>query len=55
MKDHTEIGVTAGASAPEILVKEVIELLEKEGAVLQENVSENPETIVFPLPKELRD
>lgn len=55
LKDHTEIGVTAGASAPEILVKEVIELLEKEGAVLQENVSENPETIVFPLPKELRD
>ena len=55
LKDHNDIGVTAGASAPEILVKEVIELLEKEGAVLQENLSENPETIVFPLPKELRD
>lgn len=55
LKDHTNIGVTAGASAPEILVKEVLELLAKEGAVLQENLSENPETIVFPLPKELRD
>lgn len=55
LKDHTNIGVTAGASAPEILVKEVLELLAKEGAVLQENMSENPETIVFPLPKELRD
>ncbi len=55
LKDHENIGVTAGASAPEILVKEVLELLAKEGAVLQENLSENPETIVFPLPKELRD
>lgn len=55
LKDHTNIGVTAGASAPEILVKEVLELLAKEGAILQENISENPETIVFPLPKELRD
>ena len=55
LKDHINIGVTAGASAPEILVKEVLELLAKEGAVLQENLSENPETIVFPLPKELRD
>lgn len=55
LKDHTNIGVTAGASAPEVLVKEVLELLAKEGAVLQENVTENPETIVFPLPKELRD
>jgi 4-hydroxy-3-methylbut-2-enyl diphosphate reductase len=55
LKNHTNIGVTAGASAPEILVKEVLELLAKEGAVLQENVTENPETIVFPLPKELRD
>lgn len=55
LSNHENIGVTAGASAPEILVKEVIDLLEKEGAVLQENLSENPETIVFPLPKELRD
>lgn len=55
LNGHENIGVTAGASAPEILVKEVIELLEKEGAVLQDNIAENPETIVFPLPKELRD
>jgi len=55
LNDHENIGVTAGASAPEILVKEVLELLAKEGAALQENVTENPETIVFPLLKELRD
>ena len=55
LEGHENIGVTAGASAPEILVKEVIELLEKEGAILQESIDENPETIVFPLPKELRN
>ncbi|ELV08074.1 4-hydroxy-3-methylbut-2-enyl diphosphate reductase [Wohlfahrtiimonas chitiniclastica SH04] len=55
LKDHDNIGVTAGASAPEVLVQEVIELLEKAGATLEHSIDENPETIVFPLPKELRD
>ena len=47
------IGLTAGASAPEILVEEVIEQLQKWGV---ENVVEAPgirESVVFSLPREL--
>lgn len=48
------VGVTAGASAPAILVKEVIERLEQLGG---KSVTENPgieENTVFALPLELR-
>ncbi len=48
-----KIGLTAGASAPEILVEEVVAKLEKWGATL---VEENPgitEKVVFSLPKDL--
>ena len=47
------IGVTAGASAPEVLVEEVIEQLQKWGV---NNVMEAPgirESVVFSLPREL--
>ncbi len=47
------IGLTAGASAPEILVEEVISQLKEWGATM---VEENPgikERVVFSLPKEL--
>jgi 4-hydroxy-3-methylbut-2-en-1-yl diphosphate reductase len=47
------IGLTAGASAPEILVEEVISKLKEWGATM---VEENPgitERVVFSLPKEL--
>ena len=47
------IGVTAGASAPEVLVEEVIDQLQKWGV---ENVMEAPgirESVVFSLPREL--
>lgn len=47
------IGLTAGASAPEILVEEVIDQLKEWGASM---VEENPgitERVVFSLPKEL--
>ena len=50
----TRIGVTAGASAPEILVTKVIAKLKEWGGV---TVSENrgiEEKVVFSLPKELR-
>ena len=49
----THIGVTAGASAPEILVEEVIEQLERWGVG---RVTEAPgirESVVFSLPREL--
>ncbi|QFU74832.1 4-hydroxy-3-methylbut-2-enyl diphosphate reductase [Halioglobus maricola] len=50
----TRIGVTAGASAPEILVQEVIERLKVLGADAPIEVQGIPENITFSLPKELR-
>jgi 4-hydroxy-3-methylbut-2-en-1-yl diphosphate reductase len=50
-----KIGITAGASAPEILVKNVIEYLDRK---LGANVTLMPgvsETLKFKLPKEVRD
>ncbi len=52
--DEGRIGVTAGASAPEILVNEVIATLKEWGGIA---VTENQgieEKVVFSLPKELR-
>ncbi|MRX27101.1 4-hydroxy-3-methylbut-2-enyl diphosphate reductase [Kangiella sp. HZ709] len=48
------IGVTAGASAPEVLVKEVIEFLEKNGGKTTQESNGVEENIVFVLPAELR-
>lgn len=50
----TNVGVTAGASAPEILVKEVIERLKVLGDFSVKQVAGQEETIQFALPKELR-
>ncbi len=47
------VGVTAGASAPEVLVKDVLRLLEEKGATVQE-LRGREENVVFSLPKELR-
>lgn len=52
--DANVIGITAGASAPEILVQGVIERLQQWGADTIENMSGVEETIVFALPKMLR-
>lgn len=48
------IGISAGASAPEILVQQVIERLQEWGAGEVENYQGEPETIVFPIPKALQ-
>ncbi|WP_346838839.1 4-hydroxy-3-methylbut-2-enyl diphosphate reductase [Microbulbifer sp. SAOS-129_SWC] len=48
------IGITAGASAPEVLVREVIERLQQLGAELPEELAGAEENIRFSLPKELR-
>ena len=48
------VGVTAGASAPESLVQEVIESLRTMGAETVEEVSGRLETMEFALPRELR-
>jgi 4-hydroxy-3-methylbut-2-enyl diphosphate reductase len=48
------IGVTAGASAPDVLVRGVIERLRELGASGVRELSGEPENMVFALPKELR-
>jgi len=54
LADHERIGVTAGASAPEILVQEVIEELRSMGYGEVLEINGEPENISFSLPKELR-
>lgn len=48
------IGVTAGASAPEVLVQQVLERLRTLGVKTATELSGRPENIVFSMPKELR-
>lgn len=48
------IGITAGASAPEVLVKGVVSRLQELGAYLPEELDGQPENVVFSMPKELR-
>ncbi|QMT31877.1 4-hydroxy-3-methylbut-2-enyl diphosphate reductase [Alysiella filiformis] len=50
----TKVGVTAGASAPEVLVQGVIEQIRAWGIDDVQQGDGEPETIVFVLPKELR-
>jgi 4-hydroxy-3-methylbut-2-enyl diphosphate reductase len=47
------IGVTAGASAPEVLVQEVVDKLKEFGAGGVEELSGISEKVIFPLPKAL--
>jgi len=48
------IGISAGASAPEVLVQEVIQRLQEWGCGEVSNYQGEPETIVFPIPKALQ-
>lgn len=48
------IGVTAGASAPEVLVDAVIARLKEMGAASVKALDGVPERVTFPLPKELQ-
>ncbi|MBD2784105.1 4-hydroxy-3-methylbut-2-enyl diphosphate reductase [Xenorhabdus sp. DI] len=48
------VGVTAGASAPDILVQQVIERLKTFGAETVDELHGREENIVFEVPKELR-
>ncbi|MCX7034544.1 MAG: 4-hydroxy-3-methylbut-2-enyl diphosphate reductase [Arenimonas sp.] len=48
------VGVTAGASAPEVLVQGVVNRLQELGAGTVEHLEGEPENVVFALPKELR-
>ena len=48
------IGITAGASAPEVLVLGVVAQLREWGAVGAEELDGRPENVTFSMPKELR-
>lgn len=54
VQGRQRIGVTAGASAPEVLVRGVIERLRELGAGHVSELDGEPEDMVFALPKELR-
>jgi 4-hydroxy-3-methylbut-2-enyl diphosphate reductase len=51
---RNRVGLTAGASAPDVLVREVIERLRAMGAVSVRKMDGIEETIKFPLPKGLK-
>ena len=50
----THVGLTAGASAPEILVRQVIDRIKALGAVSVRKMDGIEETVKFPLPKGLK-
>ena len=54
LQGKSRIGLTAGASAPDILVQQVITRLREMGAVSVRTLAGIQETVKFPLPKGLR-
>jgi len=54
LQSATRIGVTAGASAPEVLVRQVISRLQEWGAPSVQELPGREETITFAMPKALR-
>lgn len=53
LKDKKRVGVTAGASAPEVLVKQVIDRLKEFGAQSVRPLEGVEENVTFPMPKGL--
>jgi 4-hydroxy-3-methylbut-2-en-1-yl diphosphate reductase len=53
LQGSRRVGVTAGASAPEVLVQQVIDRLKELGAISVRTLEGTPENVSFPLPKEL--
>jgi 4-hydroxy-3-methylbut-2-enyl diphosphate reductase len=49
------LGITAGASAPEVLVEEIIDTFARRYTVSVETVSGAEEDVFFPLPRGLRE
>ena len=49
----TTVGITAGASAPEVLVREVVDALRSRFNVREEIADHTPERMIFKLPREL--
>jgi 4-hydroxy-3-methylbut-2-enyl diphosphate reductase len=53
--DIRSLGITAGASAPEVLVEEIIAAFAQRFDVSVETVSTADESVFFPLPRQLRE
>ena len=51
--EPTTVGITAGASAPELLVREVVDALRQRFDVTEEEADHSPERMIFKLPREL--
>ena len=51
--EPSTLGLTAGASAPELLVREVVDALRERFDVTEEETDHSPERMVFKLPREL--
>ncbi len=54
IEGRARVGLTAGASAPDILVRQVIERLRALGATSVRTLDGIEETVKFPLPKGLK-
>ena len=53
LASRTTVGITAGASAPEVLVREVVDALRSRFDVTEEVADHSPERMIFKLPREL--
>ena len=54
LTDASAVGVTAGASAPELLVEKVIDTLRQRGVATVRDLEGREENVTFSLPKALR-
>ena len=54
LEGKAKIGVTAGASAPKVLIDQVVEKLQEYGGKLVTEVEGRPENTIFEVPAELR-
>jgi 4-hydroxy-3-methylbut-2-enyl diphosphate reductase len=54
LEGKARVGLTAGASAPEVLVREVVDRIKAMGAVSIRSMDGIQETVKFPLPKGLK-
>ncbi len=54
IKGKRHVGITAGASAPEVLVRELVERIREIGPVSIREIVGAEESVVFPIPKSLQ-
>ena len=52
--DLTSLGIAAGASAPEVLVEEILDAFAERYTLQVDTVSTADESVFFPLPRQLR-